>query len=111
MSTDPAVAFFFLKRLSQRIQNLVEKIDQNTVHTVQNRLADFIVQRSNAGRGSAFSLGMTQSALAEELGTVREVVVRSLRSLREIGAIESIGAGKYRVSNASLLRKLVESGP
>jgi CRP/FNR family transcriptional regulator len=111
MSTDPAVAFFFLKRLSERIQNLVEKIDQNTVHTVQNRLADFIVQRSNAGRGSAFSLGMTQSALAEELGTVREVVVRSLRSLREIGAIESIGAGKYRVSNASLLLKLVESGP
>jgi GTP-sensing pleiotropic transcriptional regulator CodY len=53
---------------------------------------------------------MTQSALAEELGTVREVIVRSLRSLRDIGAIESAGAGKYRVSNIALLQQLANPG-
>jgi CRP/FNR family cyclic AMP-dependent transcriptional regulator len=120
MSADPAIALFFLKRLSERVQSLVEKIDQNTAHTVQNRLADFILQRSKVVRASvsrsrsrstgAFSLGMTQSALAEELGTVREVVVRSLRSLRDIGAIESAGAGKYRVSNIALLQQLANPG-
>lgn len=116
MSADPAIALFFLKRLSERVQSLVEKVDQNTAHTVQSRLADFILQRSKvvgasasrsrSGRTGAFSLSMTQSALAEELGTVREVIVRSLRSLREIGAIESAGAGKYRVSDVVLLQQL-----
>jgi CRP/FNR family transcriptional regulator len=120
INADPAIALFFLKRLSERVQALVEKVDQNTVRTVQSRLARFVLQRSQAGRASAsrprersgiaFSLGMTQSALAEELGTVREVIVRSLRSLRHIGAIESAGAGKYRVSNLALLQQIAELG-
>jgi CRP/FNR family transcriptional regulator len=116
MSADPAIALFFLRSLSERVQGLVEKIDQNTVRTVQSRLADFILQRwgairvaptrSGARSTGTFSLGMTQSALAEELGTVREVVVRSLRALRDTGAIESAGGGKYRVSNVVLLQQL-----
>jgi len=121
INADPAIALFFLKRLSERVQALVEKVDQNTVRTVQSRLARFVLQRSQTARASAsqarassasaFSLAMTQSKLAEELGTVREVIVRSLRSLRDIGAIESAGAGKYRVSNLALLQEIAELGP
>jgi CRP-like cAMP-binding protein len=121
INADPAIALFFLKRLSERVQGLVEKVDQNTVRTVQSRLARFVLQRSQTARASAsasrargtnaFSLGMTQSKLAEEVGTVREVIVRSLRSLRDIRAIESAGAGKYRVSNLALLKKIAELGP
>jgi CRP-like cAMP-binding protein len=122
IAVDPALAFFFLKRLSQRIENLVEKVDRLTVSSVQTRLAHFILQRhqatiassrsrSKSGRGAVFSLGMTQTALGEELGTVREVVVRALRGLRQSGAIESLGDGKYRVVNASILETLVESTP
>jgi CRP/FNR family transcriptional regulator len=119
MRADPAVAAFFLKRLSERIQGLVDKIDQNTIHTVQSRLADFILVRSQSVSASTsasrrrinrtFSLGMTQTALAEELGTVREVVVRGLRALRDVGAIESAGTGKFRVSNPDLLHQLARS--
>ncbi|MDQ6768678.1 MAG: helix-turn-helix domain-containing protein [Gemmatimonadota bacterium] len=90
--------------------------------SVQARLARFIVERhraamdggrSRSGRGErgTFSLGMTQTALAEELGTVREVVVRALRGLRQLGAIESAGDGKYRVSNRSILEQLAELAP
>ena len=60
-------------------------------------------ERSRPGR---FSLGMTQSALAEELGTVREVVVRALRGIRKLGAIESDGGGKYRVADLATLNEL-----
>jgi GTP-sensing pleiotropic transcriptional regulator CodY len=49
---------------------------------------------------------MTQSGLAEELGTVREVVVRALRSLREQGVIASAGAGRWRIVNGTALRRL-----
>jgi CRP-like cAMP-binding protein len=122
IAVEPALAFFFLNRLSQRIENLVERVDRLTVSSVQVRLAHFILQRyksaiassrsrSKSGKGPVFSLGMTQTALGEELGTVREVVVRALRALRQSGAIESTGDGKYRVVNASILETLAESAP
>jgi CRP/FNR family transcriptional regulator, dissimilatory nitrate respiration regulator len=122
IAVDPALAFFFLKRLSHRIENLVERVDRVTVSSVQARLAHFILQRyqatiastrsrSKSGEVTVFSLGMTQSALGEELGTVREVVVRALRVLRESGAIERVGEGKYRVVNSSILETLAESSP
>ena len=121
MAADPAVAIFFLRRLSQRVESLVERVDQNTGSSVQKRLARFILERSQApvasSRSSAgkvkrntFSLGMTQTALAEEIGTVREVVVRTLRELRQSGAIESVGDGKYRVSNVPTLEQLAHGG-
>jgi len=122
IAVDPALAFFFLKRLSQRVENLVERVDRLTVSSVQTRLAGFILQRyratiassrtrSKSGKAAVFSLGMTQTALGEELGTVREVVVRALRALRQSGAIENVGDGKYRVMNASILETLAESAP
>jgi CRP-like cAMP-binding protein len=121
IAVDPALAFFFLQRLSHRIENLVERVDRLTVSSVQTRLAHFILQRYRAtialpksrskSDKAVFSLGMTQTALGEELGTVREVVVRALRALRQSGAIESVGDGKYRVVNASILETLAESAP
>jgi CRP-like cAMP-binding protein len=122
IAADPSLAFFFLKRLSHRIEALVERVDRITVSSVQTRLAHFILQRYQATVASArsrpgsdkappFSLGMTQTALGEELGTVREVVVRALRGLRQSGAIERVGEGKYRVLDLSILEGLAESAP
>lgn len=119
MELDTRLAFFFLKRLSQRVQGLVDRVDQNTTSSVQTRVARFILDRSQIVQASArsrssnkrlvFSLGATQTELAEELGTVREVLVRALRSLRDAGAIEGVGAGRYRVTDASVLQRLAES--
>jgi CRP-like cAMP-binding protein len=122
MAADPRLALFFLRRLSLRVQSLVERVDQNTGRSVQTRLARFILERSqdalaaarsrsNVGNSPAFSLGMTQTALAEELGTVREVVVRALRELRKAGAIERSGDGKYRVADGAVLRQVAQSVP
>lgn len=122
MTVDSRLAFFFLRRLSRRVESLVDKVDLNTASSVQTRLARFILERSQISRApkrsgmaatkpAAFSLGVTQSALAEELGTVREVLVRALRSLRQVGAIERAGDGKYRVANVVILRRLAQALP
>jgi CRP-like cAMP-binding protein len=121
MAADPELAMFFLRRLSHRVESLVDRVDQNTVSSVQKRLARFILERSQAAvvasrsssgkaKRNTFSLGMTQTALAEEIGTVREVVVRALRELRQSGAIESAGDGKYRVTNLATLQQLARTG-
>lgn len=122
MSVDPSLAFFFLERLALRVQSLVDRVDQIAAHSVQARLARFFLlraesvtmargKRGNPEQSPAFSLGMTQSALAEELGTVREVVVRSLRALRELGAIEKVGRDKFLIANKVLLERLSSPGP
>ena len=122
IALDSRLAFFFLRRLSQRVQGLVDKVDQNTASSVQTRLARFVLarhqqvqlataNRSRVGAAAVFSLGTAQTALAEELGTVREVLVRALRSLREAGAIASAGDGKYKISDRAVLQRLAQSAP
>ena len=53
------------------------------------------------------TIAITQESLAEELGTVREVVMRTLRALRQRGLIRSAGRGKIEVLDAARLRMLV----
>src|ERR1700674_1507324 len=55
IAADPALAFFFLKRLSHRIESLVERVDRITVSSVQTRLAHFILERYKATVASAAS--------------------------------------------------------
>jgi predicted transcriptional regulator len=52
---------------------------------------------------------MTQGELAEELGTVREVVVRGLRALVRSGAIRSLGGGRYEITCRETLGKVAEA--
>ncbi|MGH7719979.1 MAG: helix-turn-helix domain-containing protein [Gemmatimonadaceae bacterium] len=53
---------------------------------------------------------MSQGELAEELGTVREVVVRALRELRADGVIRSAGSGRIEVLDATALARRARTG-
>jgi hypothetical protein len=48
--------------------------------------------------------------MAEELGTVREVVVRELRRLCSAGVLTRAGRGRYRVADLPALRALAGAG-
>jgi len=99
LALDPGLAVRLMERLALRVQGLVERLDALAGHTVTARLARFLLDRSGPSRPgeSVVAIGMTQTALAAELGTVREVIVRSLRVLRRSGLIGSAGRGKVVV--------------
>jgi CRP-like cAMP-binding protein len=99
----PAIAFIVARVLARRVRGLVDRLDDRSAHSVQSRVIDFLLSRPRQ-RGSFLSLGMTQQALAEELGTAREVVSRELRALAALGVIESLGGGRYRIPDTELLR-------
>jgi CRP-like cAMP-binding protein len=108
MRADPELAWRFLERLAARVRTLVERVDRVTVRSVPQRLAALLVARHD-GAGAAttaITLGGTHQQVAEELGTVREVVVRAVRSLCTAGVIESVGGGRYRVRDVRRLREL-----
>ncbi len=106
MRDDPAVALLFLRRLATRVRGLVERIDQLGGQSVLQRLAAWVLRAAEMDETQAFTLGMTQARLAEELGTVREVVVREIAQLRAHGAIEAAGRGRFRVKDRAILRAM-----
>jgi CRP/FNR family transcriptional regulator len=108
LRADPELAWRLLARLATRVRTLVERADGLAAHSVPQRLAALLVARlaSAPATDAVVTLGGTQQELAEELGTVREVVVRALRALRASGVIDALGRGRYRVRDARRLREL-----
>jgi CRP/FNR family transcriptional regulator len=104
---EPAVAWMLLGRLAERVRTLVERVDRLALDNATTRLAALVLEEADQTASDVITLGMTQAALAEELGTVREVTVRALRALRQAGLVESAGRGRLRVINRTGLRLLI----
>jgi CRP/FNR family transcriptional regulator len=104
----PEVAFVLLARLAGRVRLLVERLDSRTARAPLQRLAALLLLRHEAAAGASFILARTQQAAAEELGTVREVVVRGLRALRDDGVIRAAGGGRYAVVDERALRAIAQ---
>jgi CRP-like cAMP-binding protein len=110
---DSELAELFLQRVAARAREVIDRLDRLAHQSVLRRLAGHLVARraGTPGARAAISLGMTQSELAEELGTVKEVVVRELRTLRRLRLIEPVGRGLYRVLDPKALRALAGEEP
>jgi CRP-like cAMP-binding protein len=98
MAESEDVSLMLLKRLALRVRTLVDRLDDRSAHGVRERLIEFLTQRATASPRGTFSVGMTQQRLAEELGTVREVVSRELRELHRARIVEALGGGRYRLT-------------
>jgi CRP-like cAMP-binding protein len=103
----PEIGFLINRRLALRVQRLVERLDERS-RGVRSRLAEFLLDLlASSATGDRISISMTQQALAEELGTVREVVSREIRVLVRDRTIEPLGGGRYQVVNVDRLRSSV----
>jgi len=104
LDTRPAVARILLARLARRVAVLVDRLDERSAQPVGVRLAEFLLRRHAAAGDGVLTLGCTQQELAEELGTVREVVSRGLRALVREGVLVPQGPGRWRVPEVAALR-------
>ncbi len=111
IQASPDVAFALLERLAVRVRDLVERLDQISSNSVAARLAAHLLRRCHEHGALVVSLGMTQTQLAEELGTVREVVVRELRALRTEAIIAPARAGWFEVLDVDRLAKIAGPQP
>ena len=103
---NPDFALALLGRLAGRVRQLVERVDRNAAQSTLTRLADHLLARAAASSATSFTLGGTQQQTAEEIGTVRELVVRGLRTLRERSVIEARGGGRYVITNKRALHAM-----
>jgi CRP-like cAMP-binding protein len=106
VAADPEVAFRWLERLAGRVRALVGRLDDQTARTVEQRLAALVLARQEASNGAPFRLARTQAEAAEDLGTVREVLVRTLRRFRMAGLLDSPARGEFVVRDGARLSRL-----
>jgi CRP/FNR family transcriptional regulator len=110
VKSNPETAFVLLERLAKRVRELVERLDRTALRPVSARLAEYLVARADARGRAVVAIGMTQQQLAEELGTVREVIVRELHALRTSGLVRALGGGRFEIVDAPALRARAADG-
>lgn len=90
---DIRVAHAFLAELSERAARFVYEIHGSAFATVRQRVArhllDLASQRLPQDGTGELTVSVSQRDLADAVGTVREVVVRVLRQLRQDGVVRT----------------------
>jgi CRP/FNR family transcriptional regulator len=79
----PVFAQKVLKNFGEMLRGMVHKVSEMAFYQVTHRLARLIIELPQTDRSPHW----TQEQLAARLGTVREVVARSLKELERSGAI------------------------
>ena len=97
LSSDPRFQELVFRGFAARVGELTEVIDDLLEHRTDLRLARWLA------RHGEIALHMTQQEVAQELGTAREVVSRTLKSFETRGWI-NIGRGSVAITNSVALR-------
>jgi len=106
---DPELSLALMARLAARVRQLIGRLDGLAARSVNARLAGYLLERRERAGTEVFTLGGSQSAVAEELGTVRETVGRGLRALRLRGLITVGRNGAIRIVDDERLRAAAEA--
>lgn len=88
MRKDPEFMQKTIQNLARMMRHLVKMASEMAFFQVTNRLARLIEEIPPQELSGTGGMRWTQDQLAARLGTVREVVARSLRELERSGAIE-----------------------
>lgn len=107
LAADPDAAWPFLERLASRVREVVERLDQLSTLDVTARLAKFLLHHADHAR----RVRIRQADLAEELGTVREVVVRVLGRMRRQRILATSRRGEVTLLDPAALRRLAAGEP
>lgn len=87
---DVVLARALLDELSERVMSFIAEIPGSAFATVRQRVARHLLDlATGTQRGPDLTVTISQQELADAVGSVREVVVRALRELREQDHIET----------------------
>ncbi len=100
VKSNPEFALKILSKFGQNLRNLVHKVSEMAFYQVTHRLARLITELPVDETRPHW----TQEQLAARLGTVREVVSRSLKELEKSGAIR-IEDRRIHIKDGDVLRQ------
>lgn len=84
VTTCPNLARALLQDFADRLDHLTDLVEDLSLRTVRGRLARFLLEQAEA---DAITRQWTQAEIAAQLGTVREMIGRTLRSFADADLI------------------------
>ncbi len=84
----PALAWALIGSMARRTRQLLGLVEDLSLRSVRSRLARLLLRQALANDSGDVPRLLTQEEMAAQLGTVREMVGRSLRGLAADGVIE-----------------------
>jgi len=109
------VALAVMERLGAEVRRLSDMVEDLALHTVRTRLARFLLAHASAELGGVVDgtqppKRWTQEELAAQIGTVRDVVGRALRTFADDGLIRRERGRLVVVDRAGLERAAMMDG-
>ena len=109
------VALAVMERLGAEVRRLSDMVEDLALHTVRTRLARFLLAHASAELGGVVDgtqppKRWTQEELAAQIGTVRDVVGRALRTFANDGLIRRERGRLVVVDRAGLERAAMMDG-
>jgi CRP/FNR family transcriptional regulator len=107
----PDVAIRVLVHVARRLRSFTELVEQISLQTVQSRLARYIYQLAREegqvrNRSIVVPRQITQQDLASIVGSVREVVSRTLKAMEEEGIL-TVRRTEFEVHDLDALRLML----
>jgi len=99
---------FVIDGLVQRLRKYGEAYTSMTVHTVEQRFISYLFSLSEQQKSSTVKLPESLVSIAEQLGTVREVLSREVIKLQQQGWLEKKGHFVEIRNKKALQRALME---
>jgi CRP/FNR family transcriptional regulator len=99
------VSLAVMERLAAEVRRLSDMVEDLALHTVRTRLARFLLARAD---GTQPSKRWTQEEIATYIGTVRDVVGRTLRAFADDGLIRRERGRLVVVDRAGLEREAMK---
>jgi CRP/FNR family transcriptional regulator len=104
MREDPFFMELVVENLTKMMRHLVHLVSELAFYQVTHRLARLISELPDDELNGGSNVRVTQDQLAARLGTVREVVARSLKELERSGAIR-VENRRIRIDDADVLQQ------
>lgn len=102
----PAALNNYLMLLSNRLMTLNKKIRNLSLDTLDKRIANYLLQCYKQSGSKMFTTKLSRKAMAEMMGVQRPSLSRSLKLLKEDGAIDYSG-NAFKIIDVTILEKIL----
>jgi CRP/FNR family transcriptional regulator, anaerobic regulatory protein len=97
---NPSFLKYIFKNLYNKFENVVEGLEKVTFDSIENRLINYFKDNLRENQENKI-IYTTHEKIAADIGSSREVVSRSLKSLEKRGRVE-LGRGKIKILNINI---------
>ncbi len=102
LATSKTFRDFVFANLSQRISQMIARIEQVTIRAIDKRLAEILLNAASPSN----QIKITHQQIAAELGTAREVISRHLKHFEKSGWVK-LGRGTVEIIDNEALNRLI----